>query len=77
MIEHTDDVARLQLLRDKPVLLIKGKDSVGENPGIVDLLSKVLESNPKVIILPDGHACHIVAQDQFIEELKKLIASAH
>jgi pimeloyl-ACP methyl ester carboxylesterase len=76
VVEHTDDEARLQLLRGKPVLLVKGKDSVGGNAGIVDLLSKALGPNSKVITLPDGHASHIVAQDQFIAELKQFIAAA-
>jgi pimeloyl-ACP methyl ester carboxylesterase len=74
VIEHSDDVARLQLLRDIPVLLVKGKDSTKDNQGIVDLLSKSLSQNSRVLILPDGHACHIVAQDQFIKELEKFIA---
>jgi pimeloyl-ACP methyl ester carboxylesterase len=74
VIEHSDDLARLQLLRDKPVLLIKGKDSTRDNQGIVDLLSKTLSPNSRVLILPDGHACHIVAQDQFIKELEQFIA---
>jgi pimeloyl-ACP methyl ester carboxylesterase len=74
VIEHSDDLARLQLLRDKPVLLVKGKDSTRDNQGIVDLLSKTLSPNSRVLILPDGHACHIVAQDQFIKELEQFIA---
>lgn len=73
VIEHSDDVARLQLLRDTPVLLVKGKDSTIDNQGIVDLLSKSLSQNSRVLVLPDGHACHIVAQDQFIKELEKFI----
>jgi pimeloyl-ACP methyl ester carboxylesterase len=73
VFEHSDDLDRLQLLRDKAVLLIKGKDSTRENKGIVDLLSKTLSQNSRVLILPDGHACHIVAQDQFIKELKQFV----
>jgi pimeloyl-ACP methyl ester carboxylesterase len=76
VVEHTDDLARLQLLRDKPVLLVKGKDSVRGNAGIVDLLSEALGPNSKVIALPDGHACHIVAQDQFLAELTQFIGGA-
>jgi pimeloyl-ACP methyl ester carboxylesterase len=71
-LEHSDDVARLRLLSDKRVLLVKGKEStlaVG-----VDLLAKELP-NAKVLVLPDGHASHIVAQDQFIDELEKFITS--
>lgn len=75
VIEHSDDLARLQLLRDKPVLLVKGKDSTIDNQGIVDLLSKTLSQNSRVLVLPDGHACHIVAQDQFIKELEQFITS--
>ena len=73
VIEHSDDLARLQLLQDLPVLLVKGKDSTKDNQGIVDLLSKSLSQNSRVLVLPDGHASHIVAQDQFIKELEKFI----
>lgn len=69
-LEHSDDVARLQALRSKPVMLVKGKEStlaVG-----ADLLAKELDK-AKVLVLPDGHSCHIVAQDQFISELEKFI----
>jgi len=76
VIEHSDDLSRLQALRDKPVLLVKGKDSVEVNSGIVDMLSKAIGQNSKVIALPDGHACHIVAQDQFLAELKQFISDA-
>ena len=74
VIEHSDNLARLQLLLDIPVLLVKGKDSTRDNQGIVDLLSKSLGQNSRVLVLPDGHACHIVAQDQFIKELEQFIA---
>ncbi len=70
-LEHSDDIARLRLLRDKPVLLVKGKEStlaVG-----VDLLAEELP-NAKVLVLPDGHASHIVAQDQFIGEFEQFIS---
>jgi pimeloyl-ACP methyl ester carboxylesterase len=73
VFEHSDDLARLQLLHNKPVFLVKGKESTKENQGIVDLLSKAFGQNSRVLILPDGHACHIVAQDQFIKELEQFI----
>jgi pimeloyl-ACP methyl ester carboxylesterase len=71
-LEHSDKITRLRLLSETPVLLIKGKDStlaVG-----LDLLAKELP-NAKVLILPDGHASHIVAQDQFINEFEQFISS--
>jgi pimeloyl-ACP methyl ester carboxylesterase len=61
-------------VRLSPVLLIKGKDSTSDNQGIVDLLAKALGQNAKVLVLPDGHASHIAAQDLFIEELEKFTA---
>ena len=73
--EHSDDLARLKVLRRKPVLLVKGRDSDGLS-GIVDLLAKSLGPQAKVITLPDGHTCHIVARDQFIAELEELVRSA-
>lgn len=76
VVSHTDDLDRLKALLGKPVLLVKGKESVGANSGIVDLLSKAIGSSSKVIILPDGHACHIVAQDHFIVELEQFILSS-
>ena len=74
VMEHSDDPARLQIIRNKPVLLIKGKESTPDNQGIVDLLAKTLGRNAKVLVLPDGHAAHIAAQAQFIGELEKFIA---
>lgn len=75
VVEHSDDVARLQRLRGVRVLLVKGKDSVGANSGIVDLLAKSLGSAARVSILPDAHACHIVAMDRFLKELEQFINS--
>lgn len=74
--EHTDNLARLQVLHDIPVLLVKGADSISENAGMVNLLSKSLGPNAKVLVLPDGHACHIVAKEKFIEELRRFIHNA-
>jgi pimeloyl-ACP methyl ester carboxylesterase len=70
-LEHSDKISRLRLLSNTPVLLVKGKEStlaIG-----VDLLAKELP-NAKVLVLPDGHASHIVAQNQFIEKFEKFIA---
>ncbi len=74
VVEHTDSLDRLMRISDKPVLLVKGKDSTPDNAGIVDLLANDLTQNSKVVILPDGHACHIVAKDQFIRELEQFIS---
>lgn len=73
VVEHSDDLGRLQVLRNVPVMLVRGRDSTGFNFGIADLLSKSLGSNAKIITLPDAHASHIVAKDKFIEELKQFI----
>jgi len=74
-IEHTDDVKRLKLLLNLPVLLVKGKDSVGINAGIVNILLNTLGPWTVVLILPDAHACHIVAKDQFLLVLRKFIST--
>jgi pimeloyl-ACP methyl ester carboxylesterase len=74
VVEHNDDLARLKRIKDKPVLLVKGKDSTPDNAGIVDLLANDLAQHSKVLVLPDGHACHIVAKDQFINALEQFIA---
>jgi pimeloyl-ACP methyl ester carboxylesterase len=76
VIEHSDNLERLQRIRDKPVLLVKGKDSTADNAGIVDLLASDLAQNSRVLILPDGHACHIVAKDQFISVLEQFLAQS-
>jgi pimeloyl-ACP methyl ester carboxylesterase len=77
--EHTDDLARLHVLRDVPVMLVKGADSLGTfwfaDSGIVDLLFKSLGPSAKVLVLPDGHACHIITKEEFIAELQRFIAS--
>lgn len=74
--EHRDDVSRLQNLRKVPMLLVKGRDSVGFNSGGVDLLAEKLGDNARVLVLPDGHACHIVAQDQFLAALNDLLITS-
>lgn len=76
VMEHSDDLVRLGVLRGKPVLLVKGADSVGFNSGIVDLLSKLIGPSARVLVLPDAHASHIVAKDQFIGELEKFVGTA-
>jgi len=75
VVEHSDDLARLKVLRGIPVLLVKGVESTGVNSGIVDLLSKNIGPSSRVIVLPDGHACHIVAMDRFISELQQFMRS--
>jgi Kef-type K+ transport system membrane component KefB len=47
--------------------------SAGANSEIVDTLHRFLP-NSKMLFLPDAHASHIVAQDQFIKELQQFIA---
>ena len=73
VIEHDDKISRLRLLERVPKLLVKGKGSVGENPMMVDLLKSDMGSRVQLLVLPDAHASHIVAQDQFIAELEKFI----
>jgi pimeloyl-ACP methyl ester carboxylesterase len=73
VIEHADDLGRLRVLHDVPVMLVRGRDSVGFNFGIADMLSKSLGSNAKIVTLPDAHASHIIAKDKFIEELQHFI----
>jgi pimeloyl-ACP methyl ester carboxylesterase len=70
VLDHTDDIGRLERLRVIPVLLVKGRESVGFNSGVVDILSSELDRSAKVLVLPDSHACHIVAMDQFIAGLE-------
>ncbi len=72
VFEHTDNVERLKRLSNTPVLLVKGKDSTGANSGVVDILHRLLP-NSKLLVLPDGHACHIVAMDQFITGLEEFV----
>ena len=73
--EHSDDLARLEVLKRKPVLLVKGRDSAGLS-GIVDLLAESIGPRAKAITLPDGHTCHIIAKDQFVAELEELVRNA-
>ena len=73
VIEHMDKLERLKRLAGIPALLVRGRESRGFNSGIVDLLADDLSPTAKVLELPDGHACHIVARDQFIAELEKFV----
>jgi len=76
VIEHSDNLSRLKALRDVPVLLVRGRESVGFNAGIVDMLSEALGPGAKVLVLPDGHACHIVAMDQFIAAFEEFMCGS-
>jgi len=76
VLEHRDSARRLSRLRETPVLLVKGRDSVGFNSGGVDLIAEGIGRNAKVLVLPDGHACHIVAQDQFMAALEELVSGS-
>jgi pimeloyl-ACP methyl ester carboxylesterase len=76
VMDHTDDIKRLKRLSGLPVLLVKGRDSVGFNSGVVDILSRELGPGAKVLVLPDSHACHIVAMDQFIPALEAQVSSS-
>lgn len=76
VVEHTDDVRRLKLLRNTPVLLVKGKDSIGINAGIVSILLNALGPWTEVLILPDAHACHLVAKDQYLLIFRKFLSNA-
>jgi hypothetical protein len=70
VVEHEDDVKRLELLRGIPVLLVRGKESVGFNAGIITLLAHAFGEKARVLELPDAHASHIIAKDQFLAALE-------
>jgi pimeloyl-ACP methyl ester carboxylesterase len=70
IFDHVDRVERLEALRGIPVLLVKGSDSQGPYSGAVDILAELLGPNSRVIVLPDGHACHITAINQFLAEMR-------
>jgi pimeloyl-ACP methyl ester carboxylesterase len=76
VIEHTDKLERLKRLSGIPVLLVRGRESMGFNSGIIDVLAEDLGPASRMLDLPDGHACPIVARDQFIAELEKFIGDA-
>jgi pimeloyl-ACP methyl ester carboxylesterase len=73
VIEHMDKLERFKRLAGIPVLLVRGRESRGFNSGIIDLLAEDLGPASRTLDLPDGHACHIVARDQFIAGLEKFI----
>ncbi len=74
--EHTDDPTRLKRLSDTPILLVKGRDSKGANAAIVDTLAKAFDPPKELLILPDTHACHIIAKDQFIAAFTDFMSRA-
>lgn len=77
VLEHRDSIERLRKLRDVPMLLVKGKESVGFNFDGVDLIAKTSGANARMLVLPDGHASHIVAQDQFIAAFEEFLRGSH
>lgn len=74
--EHKDRVERLAILRGIPILLVRGRESTGFNHGGVELIANRIGANARLLELPDGHASHIVAQDQFIAALEDLISQS-
>ena len=74
VIEHSDDLERLQRIGDKPVLLVKGKDSTPNNAGIVDLLANDFAKNSRVLICP---MVTPVTQQQKTNLLALLSSSQH
>lgn len=76
VMEHTDGPTRLKLLHKTPTLLVKGRDSKGANAAIVDTLAKNLGPSVVFLVLPDGHACHIIAMDQFITAFTDFMSRA-
>ena len=73
LFEHSDDLTRLQMLRDTPVLLVRGEDSPQLTSGMVDLLSDTISPNASILVLPDGRNCYIVAKAQFISSLEEFL----
>lgn len=69
---HKED---LELVRrfDKPVLLVKGEGSTRVNHAIVDVLAGEFP-RARVIMLPAGHAPHIVSMPQFLDLLRDFLA---
>jgi pimeloyl-ACP methyl ester carboxylesterase len=71
VVEHEDDIQRLRVLREIPVLLVRGRDSVGFNAGIITLLAQAFGERARLLELPDAHASHIVAKDEFLAALER------
>lgn len=74
VIEHSDRLERLEALLDIPVLLVKGQESKGFNSAGIELIARSLGSMAQKLVLPDGHACHIVAKEQFIAALEDFLS---
>ena len=74
VFQHSDRIERLKSLQDIPVLLVKGQESRGFNSSGIDLIAKSLGPHTRKLVLPDGHACHIVAMDKFIASLEDFLS---
>jgi pimeloyl-ACP methyl ester carboxylesterase len=66
-IEHHDDPERLRAFT-RPVLLVKGAESVPFLHWVIDILAAQLPRS-RVIEMPRGHAPQIVSIDNFLREM--------
>jgi hypothetical protein len=65
---HRDDVSRLRRF-SKPVLLVKGEGTDAYNVAVCNTL-RASFATARLVELPGGHMCPVVAMDRFLEEMR-------
>jgi pimeloyl-ACP methyl ester carboxylesterase len=75
VLKHNDDPKRLSSFQ-RPVLLLKGTDSIWSLHQIIDVLAIQLPQ-AQVMEMPSGHAPQIASIDRFLKQMKAFQASVH
>jgi pimeloyl-ACP methyl ester carboxylesterase len=68
VFRHRDDVSRVRQF-GKPVMLVRGEGTGAYDAAICDALAAAF-TGLRVVELPGGHMCPVVAMDQFLAELR-------
>jgi len=71
LFDHSDSMERLRAFQ-KPVLLVKGKDSDLVLHRIIEILKNSLPLS-EVLELPGGHAMHFANKEIFVERVKSFL----
>jgi pimeloyl-ACP methyl ester carboxylesterase len=69
VFRHRDDVSRLRTF-PKPVMLVKGEGTDRYNVVVGEALAAALP-RARVLELPGGHMCPVVAMDRFLQEMRE------
>jgi pimeloyl-ACP methyl ester carboxylesterase len=78
--EHTDDISRLSVLKNCPLLLVKGSGSNKIFHTIIDALANELPQT-EIVEMAYGHSPHLISMNTFLDKLtqfqKNIVDHSH